>query len=176
MIIATANKRFQKNYYTQITCRSIDSELLSPSGFREDLLEAGLVGVDITIEEFSLADSWENIYPKLSIQDRIALAIAKQRNIVLLPGDMALRKAATKEGVSIMGTLGVLGRLYLYEKVRNEKIAPDFSLDSRCSKAELYDANATWLKCLQSPSIWMFYAPIIIIGVIIVSLKFAGVI
>ena len=83
-----------------------------PSGFREDLLEAGLVGVDITIEEFSLADSWENIYPKLSIQDRIALAIAKQRNIVLLPGDMALRKAATKEGVSIMGTLGVLGRLY----------------------------------------------------------------
>lgn len=81
-------------------------------GFREDLLEAGLVGVDITIEEFSLADSWGNIYPKLSIQDRIALDIAKQRNIVLLPGDMALRKAATKEGVSIMGTLGVLGRLY----------------------------------------------------------------
>ena len=76
------------------------------------MLEAGLVGVDITIEEFSLADPWENIYPKLSIQDRIALAIAKQRNIVLLPGDMALRKAATKEGVSIMGTLGVLGRLY----------------------------------------------------------------
>lgn len=76
------------------------------------MLEAGLVGVDITIEEFSLADSWENIYPKLSIQDRIALAIAKQKNIVLLPGDMALRKAATKEGVSIMGTLGVLGRLY----------------------------------------------------------------
>lgn len=76
------------------------------------MLEAGLVGVDITIEEFSPADSWGNIYPKLSIQDRIALAIAKQRNIVLLPGDMALRKAATKEGVSIMGTLGVLGRLY----------------------------------------------------------------
>ena len=73
------------------------------------MLEAGLVGVDITIEEFSLADSWENIYPKLSIQDRIALAIAKQRNIVL-------RKAATKEGVSIMGTLGVLGRLYSVRK------------------------------------------------------------
>lgn len=56
------------------------------------------------------------LYPKLSIQDRIALAIAKQRNIVLLPGDMALRKAATKEGVSIMGTLGVLGRLYSVRK------------------------------------------------------------
>ena len=34
----------------------------------------------------------------------------------------------------------------LYEKVRNEKIAPDFSLDSRCSKAELHDANATSIK------------------------------
>ena len=64
----------------------------------------------------------------------------------------------------------------LYDKVRNEKIVPDFSLDSRCSNTELYDANATWLKCLQSPSIWMFYAPIIAIGVVIVSLKFAGVI
>ena len=64
----------------------------------------------------------------------------------------------------------------LYEKVRKEKIVPDFSLDSRCSNTELYDANATWLKCLQSPSIWMFYAPIIAIGVVIVSLKYAGVI
>ena len=35
----------------------------------------------------------------------------------------------------------------LYEKIRNEKIVPDFSLDSRCSNTELYDANATWLKC-----------------------------
>ena len=48
----------------------------------------------------------------MSIQDRIALAIAKRRNIVLLTGDMALRKAAVKEGVSIMGTLGVLDQLY----------------------------------------------------------------
>lgn len=61
-------------------------------------------------------------------------------------------------------------------KIRNEKIVPDFSLDSRCSNTELYDANATWLKCLQSPSIWMFYVPIIAIGVVIVSLKFVGVI
>lgn len=91
---------------------SIDSELLSPSGFREDLLEAGLVRVDITIEEFLLADAWGNTYPKLSIQDRIALAIAKQRRIVLLTGDMALRRAATKEGVPIVGTLGILDELY----------------------------------------------------------------
>lgn len=99
--------------YTYIMyTESIDSELISPSGFREDLLKAGLKGVDITIEEFLLADFWGILYPKLSIQDRIALAIAKHRDIVLLTGDMALRKAATKEGVSFMGTLGVLDRLH----------------------------------------------------------------
>lgn len=73
---------------------------------------AGLVSVDITIEEFILAESWGNIYPRLSVQDRIALAIAKERKIILLTGDMALRKAAGKEGVSVLGTIGVLDKLY----------------------------------------------------------------
>lgn len=99
--------------YTYIMyTESIESELLSPLGFRDDLIEAGLVGVDITIEEFFLADSMGNEYPRLSIQDRIALAIAKQRKIVLLTGDKALRKAAVKEGVSIIGTVGILDKLY----------------------------------------------------------------
>ena len=111
-VIARLKLPFLLPYTYIMYTESIDSELLSPLGFRENLLEAGLVGVDITIEEFSLADSWGNTYPKVSIQDRIALAIAKRRNIVLLTGDMALRKAAVKEGVSIMGTLGVLDQLY----------------------------------------------------------------
>lgn len=83
-VIARLQLPFLLPYTYIMYTESIDSELLSPSGFREDLLEEGLVGVDITIEEFLLADSLGNIYPKLSIQDRIALAIAKQRNIVLL--------------------------------------------------------------------------------------------
>lgn len=96
-VIARLKLPFLLPYTYIMYTESIDSELLSPLGFRENLLEAGLVGVDITIEEFSLADSWGNTYPKLSIQDRIALAIAKRRNIVLLTGNMALRKAAVKE-------------------------------------------------------------------------------
>lgn len=87
---------------------SMESEILSPTGFLDELVAAGLVGVDITIEGFLLADRWGNIYPKLSVPDRIALAIAKQRGIALLIGDKALRKAASQEGVS---TLGVLDRL-----------------------------------------------------------------
>ena len=91
---------------------SVDSELISPLNFRNDLLNLGLKSVDITIDEFLLADLWGNIYPKLSIQDRIALAIAKKRNIILLTGDLALRKAALKENVQIIGTLGILDKLY----------------------------------------------------------------
>lgn len=90
---------------------SMESEILSPTGFLDELVADGLVGVDITIEEFLLADRWGNAYPKLSVPDRIALAIAKQRGIALLTGDKALRKAASQEGVSTLGTLGVLDRL-----------------------------------------------------------------
>ena len=111
-VIARSRLPFLLPYTYIMYSESMDSELLFPSGFREDLIAAGLVGVDISIEEFLLAESWGNIYPKLSIQDRIALAIAKQRNIYLLTGDMALRRAATKEGVPVMGTLGVLDTLY----------------------------------------------------------------
>ena len=99
--------------YTYIMYKeSIDYELLFPSGFRETLIDAGLIGVDMTIEEFSLAELWGNKYPRLSTQDRIALAIAKQRNITLLTGDKALRKAAIQENVAIIGTLGVLDMLF----------------------------------------------------------------
>lgn len=76
------------------------------------MIDAGLIGVDMTIEEFSLAELWGNKYPRLSTQDRIALAIAKQRNITLLTGDKALRKAAIQENVAIIGTLGVLDMLF----------------------------------------------------------------
>ena len=46
----------------------------------------------------------------------------------------------------------------LYEKIRNEKIVPDFSLDSRCSNTELYDANATCLNVYnpQASGCFMF--------------------
>ena len=64
------------------------------------------------IEEFELAEQYGGKYRKLSVYDRIALALAKHRGIVLLTGNMALRRAAMAEGVSILGTLGIVDRLY----------------------------------------------------------------
>lgn len=90
---------------------AIDDELLSPTGLREELLRCGLVSVELTAEEFNLAEEFGPRYPQLSIYDRIALAIAKVRNIVLLTGDGALRKAAKSEYVKILGTIGILDQL-----------------------------------------------------------------
>ncbi|MGI6113719.1 MAG: PIN domain-containing protein [Mahellales bacterium] len=90
---------------------AIDDELLSPIGLRDELLRCGLVSVDITIEEFELAEEFGPRYPRLSIYDRIALAIAKSREIVLLTGDGALREAAKFENVNVIGTIGILDQL-----------------------------------------------------------------
>ncbi len=91
---------------------AIDDELLSPAGLRDSLLRCGLVRVEITIEEFFLTEAFGSTYPKLSTYDRIALAIAKERNILLMTGDKSLRHAAKKEGVKIIGTLGILDKLF----------------------------------------------------------------
>lgn len=112
---------FRLPYVYIMYSESIDSELISPKGFRDDLLSAGLKEVDITFEEFKLADSWGRVYRKLSAQDRIALSIAKCRDIYLLTGDGALRKAAKQEGVSVMGTLGILDRLFEGEYITVEE-------------------------------------------------------
>lgn len=98
--------------YTYIMSNdAIEDEILTP-GFQSELVKNGLVGVDITEEEFFLAESYGCRFPKLSIYDRVALAIAKERDIILLTGDMALRKAADEEGVSKIGTIGILDQLY----------------------------------------------------------------
>ncbi|MFA7672718.1 MAG: PIN domain-containing protein [Clostridia bacterium] len=90
---------------------AINDELLSPAGLREKLIQCGLVSVDLTIEEFDLAGVFGSRYHKLSTYDRIALAIAKERNIILLTGDGALRAAAKCENVNFFGTIGVLDQL-----------------------------------------------------------------
>lgn len=52
----------------------------------------------------------KNIKP--SLYDCVAMAIAKVRGITLMTGDGPLRKAAEQEGVAVVGTIGILDRLY----------------------------------------------------------------
>lgn len=90
---------------------AIADELLTPQGFQEQLLVLGLEPVNISIEEFELAQRYRKQYIKLSVYDSLALAIAKQRNIILMTGDKQLRAAASNEEVALIGTLGILDEL-----------------------------------------------------------------
>ena len=90
---------------------AIEKELLYPEDLKSQLVEDGLIGVEITTEELFYADELSAKYRRLSVYDRIALAIAKKRNIILLTGDNALRKAAISEKVKVIGTIGLLDRM-----------------------------------------------------------------
>lgn len=98
--------------YTYIMFKeAIEDELLTPKGIAKKLVDFGLVGVDISLEEMLLAIEYGTKYKKLTVYDRTALAIAKERNIKLLTGDKALRNAANNEGVVVIGTIGILDEL-----------------------------------------------------------------
>ncbi len=91
---------------------ALRKEIISPPELLDGLQKRGLIGVDLTIEEFFYADELSKKYVKLSGYDRTALAVAKFRNIPLLTGDNPLRRAAEKEGVEVFGTIGLLDKLY----------------------------------------------------------------
>lgn len=91
---------------------AIADELLSPKGMREALLKLGLQPTELTEEEFYYALKIAETHPKLSEYDCSALSIANFRGLVLMTGDAALRKAALSEGVSVVGTIGILDKLY----------------------------------------------------------------
>ena len=96
---------------------AINDELLSPEGMREQLLQLGLIAIELTEEEFYYGLEMAELHPRLSEYDCSALAIAKYRGLVLMTGDAALRKVALSEGVSVIGTIGILDKLWNEEKI-----------------------------------------------------------
>ncbi len=113
---------FRLSYTYIMSKEAVEDELLSPPGLGAELISYGLIPIEITIEEFFRAQQYGTIYSRLSTYDRIALAVAKERKIVLLTGDGALRKAALHEGVPILGTLGILDQLWEDRKVTAEEL------------------------------------------------------
>lgn len=96
---------------------AIEDELLSPKGMRAELLRLGLQPTELTEDEFYYALKIAETHPKLSEYDCSALAIAKYRGLALMTGDAALRKVALSEGVSVIGTIGLLDKLYEDKKI-----------------------------------------------------------
>ena len=107
---------------------ALRKEIINPPELLDNLQKRGLIGVDLTIEEFFYADELSKKYVKLSGYDRTALAVAKFRKIPLLTGDNPLRKAAEKEGVEVFGTIGLLDKLYDGDYIN--KLEYQFCLES----------------------------------------------
>lgn len=119
-IIGHLELPFRLPYTYLMNVDAVHDELLAPPELGKRLLLLGLVEIELTEEEFFLAEEYVEHYVKLSVYDSVALSIAKCRNIVLMTGDGALRKAAQMENVPVMGTIGVLDQLYQREYIEKE--------------------------------------------------------
>ncbi len=63
---------------------------------------------------------------------------------------------------------------YQYKMIATGKAPVNFLVNPKLSKKEVKEAKAGILECFKSPSIWLFYVPILICSVTLVILKFTG--
>jgi len=122
-MIDRVNLPFRLPYTYTMNGDALDDELLFSSDLRACLLMYGLVRTQLSYEEFVLAELFGSQYPRLSIYDRIALATAKLREVDLLTGDGALRRAAKDVSVQVIGTLGILDKLLVNKHVSLQEYA-----------------------------------------------------
>ncbi|HPQ48112.1 MAG TPA: hypothetical protein PLP30_12135 [Clostridia bacterium] len=100
---------------------TIERELIDPPGFGMLLLSLGLIPIKLQGFETFLIMEFSKKFPRLSIHDSVALAIAKSRNLTLLTGDNNLRKAAYNVKVPVIGSIGILDKLYKTEAISRSR-------------------------------------------------------
>lgn len=134
-LIGQLEMPFRLPYRYLMNIDAVEDELLSPPNMGKRLVELGLEAVELSAEEFFLAEEYMTRFSKPSRYDCVALAIAKCRGIILMTGDGPLRKAVEKEGVTVIGTIGVLDQLY-----RNKYITENVYLDC-LKRLKLYNGG-----------------------------------
>lgn len=102
---------FRLGYIFLMYREAANDELLYPKGIKEQLCNLGLKQIELSTEEFLLAQSYSEDFSRLSHYDCIALAIAKIRQIPLLTGDKRLRDAAKQNDVPTIGSIAVMDML-----------------------------------------------------------------
>lgn len=91
-------------------------------------LESLLTGQGLKVshlqpEEVMEVEHLRQIYKGPSIADLSCLVLAKSQNWTLIAGDLALRRAAEKEGLRVRGTLWILDELVNYKIFKGEQAA-----------------------------------------------------
>lgn len=103
---------FRLQYDYIMSNDAIQDELLSPPALKDELLGLGLISTELDDSDLILVYQYGSRYPQLSAYDTFAMAIAKNRNYILLTGDGNLRKAAMTEGILVKGTLWIFDELF----------------------------------------------------------------
>jgi predicted nucleic acid-binding protein len=86
-------------------------------------------------EEFVLeAQRLRTIYKRPSMNDLLALALAKQEACPLLTGDSHLRAAATQEQVQANGTLWLMERVWSEGLISNAALRHAYDLMLQCGR------------------------------------------
>lgn len=72
-----------------------------------EIIEAGLKPLELAPESIKQANLYfqENMTSRVSVNDCLALSLAKQENCTLLTGDSKLKQLAIVEGITVRGTL-----------------------------------------------------------------------
>ena len=99
---------FQLGHHYLMEESAANDEILSPPNLLGQLRGLGLTETPLSKEEFNFVWGHREKYPRLSVYDLYALAIAKCRSLTLLTSDGPLRKAAINEGVPVHGLLWII--------------------------------------------------------------------
>ncbi len=90
------------------------------------LLKLGLLSKTMNGDLVSEAYKLRQQYAKTSMNDLLALTLAKHENCQLLTGDKALREVATKLNVEIHGTLWLVNQMIQQKKITIEVARASF--------------------------------------------------
>ena len=102
------------------------------------LLEAGLKVKSLTAESVKKTESLSLKYPRPSMMDHSALALACQEKCPILTGDKDLRAAAKNEGIEVHGTIWII------EELLNQKLIQQFQAKSGFDSMKAKGSRLPW--------------------------------
>lgn len=125
----------------QLPCEIAVPDILFELELKErhrHLLDAGLKVKSLAAASIKKTEFLIKQYPRPSMMDHSALALALQEKCPLLTGDKDLRVAAKKEGVQVHGTLWVV------EQLLNQKIIQQSQAQGSFKAMKLKGSRLPW--------------------------------
>ena len=102
---------------------SVFDRLCIPQTVYEELQEGGVPDVLASLDFERSEASPEQRTDKLDAGERAAIALANERDFVLLTDDLAARELAADAGIEVHGSIGVIALAYSRERLSRSEAA-----------------------------------------------------